>query len=117
VHLYLQKLAAADDLAPSLPDPRLLVIKADLMRARGDQQAEDAGVRWAGVGIWSAIAMTWLIVLTWKLGEIQSLLERFDLVPALPGGAMATAVLVAAAGGLMAFAIFAVAVHSVLAEL
>jgi hypothetical protein len=44
-------------------------------------------------------------------------LERFDLVPALPGGAMATAVLVAAAGGLMAFAIFAVAVHSVLAEL
>lgn len=117
VHGFFQTLAAADDLSPSLPDPRMLVLKAELMRQRNELRAEDDATRWTGVAIWTAIAAIWLTLLTWKISEIQSLLEKFNLVPAIPGGAAATAVLVAVGGGLVAFTVFAVAVHSVLAEL
>ena len=57
------------------------------------------------------------VVITWKLGEIRSVVERFAIAEILPGGAAATAVLVAALGSLVALTVFAVAVHSLLAEL
>ena len=116
-HNFFRRLAAADDLAPALPDPRILILKADLLRRQVALRAEGDRTRWAGVAIWATIAITWLVVLTWKLDEIRGLAERFNIVPALPGGSMAIALLVAAFGGLVAFTVFAVAVHSVLAEL
>jgi len=116
-HRFFRALASADDLSPSLPDPRVLMLKADFVRRRNERSAEGERARWTGVGVWAAIAALWLTVLTWKLGAIQGLLERFDLVPSIPGGAAATAVFVAVAGGLVAFTVFAVAVHSVLAEM
>lgn len=117
VQRFLRRLALADDLSPALPDPRILLLKAELVRGQAELRAEDDPTRWAGVGVWAAVAATWLVVLTWKLGDIQSLLAKFDLLPALPGGAAATALLIAAIGGLVAFTVFAVAVHSILAEL
>lgn len=117
VHRFFRSLASADDLSPSLPDPKVLLLKADFLGQRNDLLDENERARWAGVGVWLAIAALWLTVLTWKLGAIQGLLEKFGLVPSIPGGAAATAVFVAVAGGLTAFAVFAVAVHSVLAEM
>lgn len=117
VHGFFRVLAGADDLAPSLPDPKVLLLKAEFMRRQAALRLDADGARWTSVGVWSSIAIAWLVVLTWKLGEIQSLLERFDFVRALPGGTLATAVLVAVLGGLLAFTVFAVAVHSVLAEM
>jgi hypothetical protein len=114
---FLRDLASADDLSPSLPDSRVLLLKADFVSRRREVAAEGERARWAGVGVWLAIAALWVTVLTWKLGAIQGLLERFGLVASIPGGAAATAVFVAVAGGLLAFTVFAVAVHSVLAEM
>lgn len=117
VNAYLNRLAAADDVSPSLPNPQILLLKAELFRDQNALRAEGDTTRWMGVGVWTLIAVTWLVVLTWKLGDIQSLLARFDIVSAIPGGALTAALLVAALGGLVAFTVFAVAVHSVLAEL
>jgi hypothetical protein len=117
VHGFFQRLATADDLAPSLPDPRVLLLKAELVRRGETDLRESDGARWAGVAIWTAIAISWLVALTWKLDEIRAVAERLTIVELLPGGAAANAILVVAVVGLVAFTVFAVAVHSLLAEL
>jgi hypothetical protein len=117
VHAFFRKLAAADDLAPALPDPRVLLLKAELTRRNQSLHAEAERTRWTGIGMWAAIVAAWLVVITWKLGEIRSVVEGFAIAEILPGGAAATAVLVAALGSLVALTVFAVAVHSLLAEL
>lgn len=117
VQTYLRRLAAADDVSPVLPDPRLVLLKAELVRSQRELRAEGDRTRWAGVGVWVAIAVSWLVVLTWKFSEIQGLIETFHLSSVIPGGSTVAALLVAAFGGLVAFTVFAVAVHSVLAEM
>lgn len=114
---FFRRLAAADDLAPALPDPRLLVLKAELMRRGEIELKEGDRARWAGVAIWTAIAISWLVVLTWKIDAIRNLVERLAIAQILPGGAGVNALLVAVLGGLVAFTVFAVAVQSLVAEL
>ncbi len=117
VHAFFARLANADDLSPSLPDPKILMIKADLMRSQLALQTEGQRAQWLGAGIWVTIAISWLVVITWKLGEIQSYLEGFSVLASLSGAAISTAILATVIGGLVGFTAIAVAVHSVLAEL
>jgi len=117
VHRFFRRLAAADDLSPSLPDPRMIILKADLVRRRTEIEADSGRARAASVAVWLTIAVMWLIVLTWKFGEVQQLFAKYSILSALPGGAASTALLAATIGGLLAFTIFAVAVHSILAEM
>ena len=62
----------ADELSPVLPNPKLILLKAELLRHSQAFEEERETTRWTGVTMWSVIAIIWIAILGSNIDSLAS---------------------------------------------
>ncbi len=115
---YLGRLAEADGSDRELPDPRVILLKSELLRnAQMPEQLMRRSDR-ASALVWGVVAVCWAALLGWRWSDVREIFARLNPSHFITGGGELTSIpmLSIIALALMALVTFAITFHQVLAE-